>query len=274
VRRGFLGGVLDQEVGYAAEYRILRPDGEVRWVRDRGRPVRSSGSPPTRAAGVAVDVTERKAAEEQRELLLRELNHRVKNVLAVAGAIARQTGARVDSVPEFVEAFGGRLGALSASHELLTATGWRGARLADLVQRAMAPQLPRGGEQVRLAIPEVTVGPALAQNLTLVLHELATNALKYGALSLAEGRVALTGRAEAGELHLVWAEEGGPAVRPPTRQGFGTSLLGRVLGHHPAAGHLALDWRPEGLVCTMRLPFRAPPVGPVRRQKAATRPAS
>lgn len=236
---------------FATEYRAARPDGGWRWIASHGRIVRDEAGRAVRVVGFAFDVSERKRAEEQRELLLRELSHRVKNMLAVVQAIARQTGARADSVPGFVETFGGRLGALSATHELLTATGWHGARLPDLVRRALSSQVPR--EQLLVEVADLTVGAELAQNLALALHELATNAVKHGALSCAAGKVALTGGSQGGGLVLEWREAGGPTVRPPVRHGFGTTLLSRVIAYQHQ-GRVDLAWRPSGLVCTMRLP--------------------
>jgi PAS domain S-box-containing protein len=204
------------------------------------------------------DVTDRKAAEERQRLLLGELSHRVKNTLAVVQAMARQTLNRTASVPAFAEAFSGRVRALAAAHELLTATGWSGADLRDLVRRALAPHAVE--PQVNVALDDALVPASLAQDLSLALHELATNAVKHGALSVPGGRVTIEGGTVAGddgrELRLVWREAGGPPVEKPTRPGYGTVLLAQAVGYG-RGGKVDLDWRPEGLACTIRVPLRA-----------------
>jgi len=204
------------------------------------------------------DVTDRKAAEERQRLLLGELSHRVKNTLAVVQAMARQTLNRTASVPAFAEAFSGRVRALAAAHELLTATGWSGADLRDLVRRALAPHAVE--PQVHVALDDALVPASLAQDLSLALHELATNAVKHGALSVPGGRVTIEGGTVAGgngrELRLVWREAGGPPVEKPTRLGYGTVLLAQAVGYG-RGGKVDLDWRAEGLVCTIRVPLRA-----------------
>lgn len=246
----------------AAEYRVRHADG--RWVEvvDRAYVVRDAAGRPRRIVGVTSDITARKEAEARRALLLRELSHRVKNMLAVVLAIARQTAQGAASVPDFVEDFAGRLEALAAAHELLTATGWAGASLDGLVRRALDPHAGEG--QATIRVGEASVPPALAQDLALVLHELATNAVKYGALSVPQGRVTVEGGVmadEAGrrELRLTWREAGGPRVAPPTRSGFGTTLLHRAI-ERSRGGRVELDWRGHGLACAIRLPFEPGPV--------------
>jgi PAS domain S-box-containing protein len=205
------------------------------------------------------DVTERKAAEERQRLLLGELSHRVKNTLAVVQAMARQTLGRSESAPAFVEAFTGRVRALAAAHELLTATGWAGAALRDLVRRALAPHAVE--PQVDVTLDDVMIPASLTQDLSLALHELATNAVKHGSLSVPSGRVTVEGAVAVGEggheLRLVWRETGGPpVVGRPARTGYGTVLLAQAVGYG-RGGKVDLDWRAEGLVCTVRVPLRA-----------------
>jgi two-component sensor histidine kinase len=242
---------------YEGEMRVRCGDGVVRWLQLKGHIRRDREGRARSILGATVDISERKLAEEQRDLLLREMNHRVKNVLAVVLAIAHQTGMRANSMASFLDTFGGRLGALAVALGLATSSAWRAVGLRQLVHETL---LPHGAEvpgRFRLALDDLRLRPTAAQNLALVLHELATNAVKHGALSMVRGRIVLTARVldqRAGRaLELVWREENGPAVLPPAREGFGMSLLARVAKrqHH---GRLQLDWRPEGLLCRLLLP--------------------
>jgi two-component system, chemotaxis family, CheB/CheR fusion protein len=206
-----------------------------------------------------LDVTGLRAAEERQRALVAELSHRVKNVLAVVQAIAGRTVDGTGTTAAFVAAFRGRLGALAAAHDLLAEGGWRGAGLAELARRTLAPHAGRGGDRLGLGVEDVALPPALAQTLGLTLHELATNAAKYGALSAPEGRVRLTGGEAVDdrggrELRLAWREEGGPPVGRPAARGFGTTLLERALAHQHG-GRVELDWQKKGLSCTIRIPL-------------------
>ncbi|HET6520024.1 MAG TPA: MHYT domain-containing protein, partial [Geminicoccaceae bacterium] len=203
-------------------------------------------------AAVTRDITERRRAQERLQLLLAELQHRVKNNLAVVQALAERTGAGTGTTAEFLAAFRGRLGALAAAHNLLTEGDGRGISLAELARTALAPHLA-AGERVRLAVAELTLRPAAAQTLALVLHELATNAAKYGGLAVPTGRVALAARVEDGELRIVWEETHGPPVTGPERTGFGMALLVQAI-EYQHDGRVELDWRAEGLVCRLSLP--------------------
>lgn len=246
---------------YAREKRYRRKDGAERWVEVAATAVRDPRGRFLYGVRVVQDVTDRKLAEARQRLLLGELNHRVKNTLAVVQAVARQTAARAGSIGEFAATFLGRLRALAAAHELLSAASWAGAGLRALVRQVLAPHA--GEERIVVAVGEdATVPAALTQDLALVLHELATNAVKHGALSLPGGRVAVEGGVRpavggARELRLVWRETDGPAVTPPSspgRHGFGTTLITQTLAH-THRGSVTLDWRPEGLVCQIRVPI-------------------
>jgi PAS domain S-box-containing protein len=244
-------------IDYQGELRVRCGDGVVRWLQLRGTIHRDLQGRARSILGAAVDISERKLAEEQRDLLLREMNHRVKNILAVVLAIAHQTGTRAKSMASFLDAFGGRLGALAVALGLATSSAWRAVGLRQLVHETLLPHGADAPGRFRLALEDLRLRPTAAQNLALVLHELATNAVKHGALSAPRGRIVLTAQVvdqRAGRaLELVWREENGPPVMPPTREGFGMSLLGRVAKrqHH---GRLQLDWRPEGLLCRLLLP--------------------
>ncbi|MFO1075606.1 MAG: HWE histidine kinase domain-containing protein [Geminicoccaceae bacterium] len=239
----------------ALELRVRRiADGRQWWGSYNGAALRDAGGRVQAALISMRDISDRKAAEQRQDLLLRELAHRVKNMLALIGALARQTGGSTPRTADFLPAFEARLAALGAAHDLLTATGWEGVALPDLARAALAGH--QGGERVRLDLPPVRLPPALAQTLGLVLHELATNAHKYGALSTEAGRVDFSAACADGRLDLLWRETGGPPVTPPTRQGFGTVLVTQGV-RHQHRGEIEVSWRPEGLLCRLRVPLEA-----------------
>lgn len=206
------------------------------------------------ATGLSVyfrDISDRKQAERRQQLLVNELNHRVKNSLAVVQAIAQQTLSGARSLPDAREAFTARLIALAGAHDVITRENWAGADLAEVIERSVKAQMDRPD---RLAVdgPPVTVSPKLALSLALAFHELTTNAMKYGALSAPAGRIVLswTVSREGGarRLALRWAETGGPPVAPPSHRGFGSRLVERALAAD-IGGAVALHYRPEGVVC-------------------------
>ena len=235
---------------YEKEY--ILADGTRRWILFAGRRVE-----PDLIAEYAIDISDRKRAEEDRELLAHELSHRVKNTLAVVQALARRTTGR--SVEEFRETFCGRLNALAQAHSMLLSEDWRGADLAELVRRALAPYASDGGDgRLDLEGARVAISARQALSLSLMLHELGTNALKYGALSAPQGRVRiawqvaqLDGRRR---LRFRWQERGGPAVAPPTEDGFGSQLIQRT-AEFELSGTARLDWVPEGLTCELEFPL-------------------
>ncbi len=192
------------------------------------------------------------AREEHLRLLLHELSHRVKNILAVIQSVATQTGARSLTVDGFLTSFRGRLQALAAAHEILTASGWQSAGLGTLARATLAPYLD--GRRISLALADAPVSPSVAQTAALALHELATNAVKHGALSVAEGKVTIDGRmADGNKLVVLWHEQGGPLTSAPTTTGFGMTLLTRAI-RHQHKGDVELEWHPEGLRCRITLP--------------------
>lgn len=198
--------------------------------------------------------------EKQQEVLLRELNHRVKNILAITQAIAAQTLRGSGDLEEFERAFFGRLHALGRASTLLAASSWRATGLRPIIEAALEPH--RTGENVRLTGPEVTLPSEMALMLSLALHELATNAVKYGALSVPQGRVevvwAIEEPASAGSPRLVldWLERGGPVVRAPERQGFGGRLIESGIGDQ-LGGRVERRFSPEGAQCRIELPLHA-----------------
>lgn len=233
------------------EFRIRRPDGALRWLMLRAElEVGPEGA--RSATGVLMDVTERKDAEERLQLLAREVDHRANNLLAVVqGTIQLSQANSADGLKEVLV---GRVAALGRAHQLLSEARWEGADLRRLVEEELlAFSL---GEAARVSIegPDVALSPPAAQALAMALHELATNATKYGALSVPAGRVAVAWtRTGPGPLNLTWTESGGPLVTKPSRRGLGTAMLARALAG-PLRGTSSLDWRPEGLVCELELP--------------------
>jgi two-component sensor histidine kinase len=202
-------------------------------------------------SGVTSDITERKRAEERQILLAEEVDHRARNVVAVVQSIMRLT--RADSIDDYIGALDGRIGALSNAHRLLAGSRWEGADLTRLVDEEFAPYRASGNERVRAQGPIVLLPPATAQTIALALHELATNAAKYGALSVDAGYVELIWRTEPGKLELVWTESCGPQITPPERRGYGSRAI--VAGIERQLGGLVhFDWRPEGLRCTLGVP--------------------
>ncbi len=204
------------------------------------------------------DISTRRAAEAERVLLIHELNHRVKNVIATVQGIATQSWAGADGDGDlFVEMFGARLRSLARAHGLLTDAGWGHAGLAEVLRVALAPWIgPREGAVSVTGEAGATpqLSPPQVLGLALVLHELATNAVKYGALSEPDGTVAIDWRCEAdGDVSLTWREAGGPPiVSPPDHEGFGSFLIGRAFGSDAAPGEVTREFLPDGLVARFR----------------------
>lgn len=246
---------LRSEGRYQAEYRMIRPDdGRLRWMQGSGVVVPEPTGPTRRVIGVVRDITDRKSEEEHRETLLSEMDHRVKNVLAAVQSLAAQSARRTTSTEGFISAFAGRLKAMASAHELLTATRWRGAGLAHIAAAELGGLAPG---QARWEGPDLVLTPRAANAISLALHELATNAVKYGALSVETGRVEVTWDMTAeGGFTLRWIETGGPPVSPPERRGFGSTLLDRVTGRE-LGGEGRVEYRTDGVRATLRADPRA-----------------
>jgi len=243
------------------EFRVRRGDGAFGWVLDRAVVFeRAADGRVTRILSALIDIDDRKRAEERRTMLINELNHRVKNTLASVQSIARQTLSAGRPADQTIEIFTDRLVALSAAHDVLTRENWQGANLREIVERALRPFEAHGEGRLLAAGPDVRLDARAAVALAMALHELATNALKYGALSGPSGEVSLAWRTRrhdgAGRLELEWRESGGPPVAPPTRRGFGSRLLAQGL---PAElnGVAQLEFAPEGLVWRVTTPIEA-----------------
>lgn len=204
---------------------------------------------------IAVDITERKRAEERQRLLMHELNHRVKNTLATVQALIMQTLRNSSSSSEAAAAIDARLMALSRAHDVLTREQWESASLHEIVAQAIEPFT---ASRFRCDGPEIRLPPSKALGIAMALQELATNATKYGALSNAAGEVRLSWRSEDGTdgagLHISWEEKGGPPVVPPAKRGFGTRLIERSLAQE-FEGRATIAFEPAGIVCSMNMPL-------------------
>jgi two-component sensor histidine kinase len=234
-----------------------RKDGSLIDISLTVSPIRDQMGQIIGASKIARDITARKQVEERQRRLTSELSHRVKNVLSVVQVLAERSASKTTSVAAYLEMFRGRLQALGAAHNALIAGNWKWASLASLVQTALEPYVAER-DRIHLDVQDLRLDPEIALTLAIGLHELATNAAKYGALYRPNGRITLVGRIEAGEggdeLHLVWQEDGGPAVEAPAASGFGTAMLSRALAYQHK-GRADLEWRKEGLVCRITLPL-------------------
>lgn len=236
-------GAVRERRTFDFEYRLTFADGRVEWLSSSVRPVFDAGGRLTHFIGVSQAITERKRAEEHRLLLINELNHRVKNTLAIVQGIAQQSFKSEAVPPELREAFEGRLSALGAAHNVLTRESWESAPLRQITEDAARPF---GLTRFSIGGPEIRIAPKPAVSLALTLHELATNAAKYGALSVEGGRVLLHWSVENGLFNLEWREEGGPPVAAPTRRGFGSRLIERGLAGE-IGGQTGVDYAADGL---------------------------
>ncbi len=237
------------------EYRIRRPDtGALRWLSRHIDFVRDETGKPTKMFGVMQDITDRREAQARQELLTHELEHRIKNILAMVSAIASQTLRNTD-IQTASATFNERLRALANAHDILNRTRWTSASIREVVGNTIAAFRT---EQISVSGPAIPINPKMALTLALAVNELGTNALKYGALSTPEGRVTIEWslqKPESGETQLLWLwrESGGPAVTPPTRKGFGRFLIERVLGAD-FGGAVQLNYHLGGVECILTAP--------------------
>lgn len=238
---------------YDLEKRYIRKDGEHVWGHTTVSCVRHPDGQIAYLIKIIQDITERKSAEETRQILTREVNHRSKNLLAIVQVIARQTAGQ--SPKDFAKSLGRRLQALASNHDLLVNSAWRPVGLAELVHSQLDP-LGAVEDRVELSGPDVKVSPSAAQALSMALHELATNAVKYGSLSNETGQVKITWRIDEDDFYMAWREIGGPPVDPPTSKGFGTTVLD-ALTASAMSGVVDMDYAPDGLVWTLRCPAAA-----------------
>src|SRR6202047_14670 len=235
---------------YETEFRIKRPDGEVRWCVGTAGATVERGGRVVRVSGVTIDITERKRAEERQNLLAREVDHRAKNALALAQSIVRLT--RGDNVKAYMQAVEGRISALARVHTILSLSSWQGAEITKLVDEELAPYAT--GEQIAFSGSNIQLQPATAQTLAMALHELVTNSAKYGALSTLSGRLSLKWEVQGDILQMLWEERNGPTVEKPASRGFGTrSVIASI--ESQLGGQAEFDWRSEGLICRLSVPL-------------------
>lgn len=238
-----------------AEFAFTEGPG-ARWYDVHIEPLRDEAGSVVGLTCASVDVTERKEGEAHLRLLLRELTHRSKNLLAVIQAMARQTARHAGSIDAFLSQFGARLQGMASSHDLLVRESWYGASLGELVRSQLAAYVERGQEQIVFKGPDVALKPEAAQNLGLALHELAINAKKFGALSVPDGRVLISWGRDDGEVNAValnWLEQFGPKVKARRKRGFGSLVIERNLARSLDA-KVDLDFEPDGVRCRIVIP--------------------
>ena len=246
--RRHLGESLRLHNRYETEFRMIRPDdGRVLYMCSAGVAPQASPGGGRRLIGVVQDITQRHAEDAARNALVAELDHRVKNVLASVQSLAAQSARKTTSLDAFLKTFAGRLEAMASAHTLLTATRWRGAEIGNVAAAELGGLAPG---QARWSGPEILLNPRATNALTLALHELATNAVKFGALSAENGRVEVVWVRRDGGFELTWTERGGPSVAPPTRRGFGATLLERVTGRE-LGGEARMEFAPQGVRVTI-----------------------
>lgn len=248
----------DKATEFELEFRVRTPSGETRWLMARARPHVDADDVVTSLSGIMLDLTDSKRNEEQRHILTAELKHRVKNSMATVQSIVTQSLRNADSIGAARDVISARLQSLSGAHDLLTRENWNSATLPEIVTAATMPfDIPRG---VRFSIHgiDLKMPPRATMALMLALHELATNAVKHGALSVPNGHVVVdwevVKHASTEMLEFRWHEFGGPAIaEPPTRRSFGTRLIETVLAAE-LGGEATLDFRPSGLVFRLVAP--------------------
>ena len=241
---------------YSESYRFMRSDGREIWFQDTSRVEFDDAGRLLRMKGLGRDITEQKRVEEHQKMLVAELDHRVKNMLARVAMVAESTRQGSRSIDEFMRSHKGRLQSMAAAHALLSQGGWQGADLTAVVGNQLAPYATDANTTIVGA--DVTLSSSATQALAMVLHELVTNAVKYGALSIPGGRVSVSwdrmlNEGAATNLIFVWRELDGPSVAAAIEAGYGTSLI-RELIPHELGGKVDLVFAPEGVSCTIQIP--------------------
>jgi two-component sensor histidine kinase len=248
----------------------------VRWVETRCFISYDGEGRPHRVVGVSIDITERKRVEEQQHKLVAELDHRVKNVLATVQAVAAHTMDASSSMEHFVAALDGRIRSMGSTHELLSYRRWRGIPLGELVQRELAPYATDSNAEI--GGPEVMLSAEAGQTMGMVLHELVTNAAKYGALSAPSGRVSIRWRlplkgSASDRLVIKWRETGGPLVVSPRKSSYGMQVV-RELVPYELGGTVDYVLSSEGAQCQMDIPLAQLGCGSSHANGSASGPIS
>ncbi len=270
--RASLSAVTGDERVHQSEFRIRRPNGEVRWCIGTTTLTFDADGRIARMGGVAIDITDRKEAEERQALLAREVDHRARNALAVIQSIIRLT--RAKSVEEYKDAVEGRITALARVHALLSESRWNGADLSTLVSEELAPYRTAHGAGIITSGKAVSLEPPVAQTLALALHELATNAAKYGALSVDTGVLNVTWEVQANKLLLEWKELGASVSPRASPRGFGMKLINTTIDQQ-LGGKAEFDWDKTGLRCGISIPLQKcarPRIGSARKWNEAETP--
>jgi len=243
---------------YAVTFRVIRSDAQEMWLEETATAEFDADGKCLRIEGLTRDITKSKRAEEHQHMLVAELDHRVKNVLARVGVVAMYTREGSGTIDEFMEALDRRIQSMAVAHELLSQGNWLGVRLADLVRHQLAPYATDANTAT--SGPDIALNAAATEALAMVLHELVTNASKYGALSIPEGRVSVSwecrksGHATSG-LTILWRETCGPTVSAPCKSGYGISLICELIPHE-LGGIVDLAFPPEGVSCTIEIPLK------------------
>jgi PAS domain S-box-containing protein len=260
-REGFRKQVAGTLEFYSVEKRFIRKDKRVIWMSVRSSPVRDAADRLLYVVRVVQDITERKAWEQRQKLLMDELNHRVKNTLATVQSLAAQTARAARTPAAFRERFEGRLIALSKAHDQLTVHHWESADLRELLSGSLAPYTGAGSERIILRGEDIVLRPRAVLTLAMAIHELTTNAAKYGALSVPGGRIEIHWQPLSGEkgrtqLRIDWIEQGGPLVAVPDQRGFGSKLIEGSIAAE-LGGTARMIFAPEGLRCEIVIPMQA-----------------
>lgn len=234
------------------EYRAIWPDGSKHWIEIRAQTRYDANGNPMLMSGVSIDITETKNAEEYRALMTQEMSHRIKNILATVQSVVSQSLRADEDIATIRTTVIERINALGRSQDILTGKRWDIAGIRDTVQRAIEPF--NQSTRIHFFGPDLEIGQNASEALMMALHELATNAVKYGALSNEAGRIRIEWDRQGSDLIFTWTESGGPEVQPPKRTGFGSRMIERSLSY-TIRGEATIDYRVTGVVFTMRAPL-------------------
>jgi len=248
-----VGAAIAEVRPYQYEHRVRKADGSIGWVFSRAVPITNEAGEIVEWFGAASDITERRRTNEHLRLVINELNHRVKNTLAMVQAIAMRTFRDATDMGEAQSQFAARLVALAQANDLLTGERWAGASLCSAIEQAVRPHKP-SDDRCRLTGDDLRISPKTALSLSLAMHELSTNAAKYGAWSNDRGQVRIDWSVDDGMLHIEWHEDGGPLVHIPERRGFGSRLIERGLAAE-LGGKVTLRFKPAGVRCVIDAPM-------------------